>query len=446
MKSKLQTFISFALIFAMIGSYFVSPNIAKVEAASKKLKVTVSTKTIAVNTSVTLKTNVKAKFKSSNKKIATVSALGVVKGKKAGKATITVTSKANKSQKKTVKITVKNQLVITAPEDANASLKVGETTTIKTNLASIYESSDANIAEVSSSGMITAKSAGKATITVTSKKYKKLTKTIRVTVISPEEPATEATTQQPTSDDSVKPGNKPTTETPMKHNPTSEEPTSETPTSEKNTEEPVSEQPTSEKPTSEEPTSEDPTPVDPTPDEKTLVGIEARYRGEKVPNNLDMITIHGLDMKLVFNDGSKEKLVYGNNNFKEISFDFINQIEENGKKYAIYKLTYKIFSTEIKLELVDTEEIYPYQTEVWYTNDNPINKNELPNLDDLDSSVMLIDYKTSVKVDKSKLRFDLYFDRGDEYNYTVSYDYVFTDENSNEMYVCTWCTMYVPYK
>ena len=90
---KMCTTLAIIAMFAMIGSYFVSPNLSQVEAAAQKLKVTVPAKTVAINTTITLKTNVKAKFKSSNKKIATVSSKGVVKGKKAGKATITVTSK-----------------------------------------------------------------------------------------------------------------------------------------------------------------------------------------------------------------------------------------------------------------------------------------------------------------------------------------------------------------
>ena len=43
-------------------------------------------------------------YKSSNKKIATVSSKGVVTGKKAGKVNITVTSKKNKKVKKLLRL------------------------------------------------------------------------------------------------------------------------------------------------------------------------------------------------------------------------------------------------------------------------------------------------------------------------------------------------------
>lgn len=104
MKRNHTKILSVTLTAALIASLIASPTAT---GAAKKLKAT-SPKSVTVGKSVKIKTNMKCNFKSSNKKIATVSSKGVVKGKKAGKVKITVTAKKNK-QKKTVKITVKKQ-------------------------------------------------------------------------------------------------------------------------------------------------------------------------------------------------------------------------------------------------------------------------------------------------------------------------------------------------
>lgn len=78
-------------------------------------KDTVINKTIKVNQTVTLKKTLKLKsiknykFTSNKKSVATVSNKGVITAKKAGKAVITVKSKANGSTVATVKIKVKNR-------------------------------------------------------------------------------------------------------------------------------------------------------------------------------------------------------------------------------------------------------------------------------------------------------------------------------------------------
>lgn len=73
----------------------------------KKIYVTPTKKTLTVGKKVKIKVKTvkpkkaskSVKYKSSNKKIATVSSKGVVTAKKAGKTTITVTSKKNKKRK-----------------------------------------------------------------------------------------------------------------------------------------------------------------------------------------------------------------------------------------------------------------------------------------------------------------------------------------------------------
>lgn len=107
MMGRKERIIAILMTFAMTVSCLALPNSASA-AKKKKLKVT-SSKTVQVGKSIKIKTNVKAEFKSSNKKIATVNQKGIVKGKREGKVKITVISKKDKKQKKIVKITVKKQ-------------------------------------------------------------------------------------------------------------------------------------------------------------------------------------------------------------------------------------------------------------------------------------------------------------------------------------------------
>lgn len=78
---------------------------------SKQLNIKNYKKTITVNQTTKIKTNYSSKnlkWRSSNEKIASVDKNGKVKGKKAGTVKITITSKKDKTIKKTIKIKVKN--------------------------------------------------------------------------------------------------------------------------------------------------------------------------------------------------------------------------------------------------------------------------------------------------------------------------------------------------
>ena len=75
-------------------------------AKGKKVKITTT-----VKVKPNKKANKKVTYKSANKKIATVSAKGVVKGVKAGKTKITITSKKNKKKKTVLKVYVKKAAV-----------------------------------------------------------------------------------------------------------------------------------------------------------------------------------------------------------------------------------------------------------------------------------------------------------------------------------------------
>lgn len=119
-----------------------------------------------------------ATFRSSNKKVATVSANGIVKAKKAGKVNITVQVG---NHKQVVKITVKKPTMKLTK--ASAKLKKGKKVTIKVKAAPVskvtFKSSNKKVATVSSKGVVKAKKKGTATITV---KCNGITKKFKVTV------------------------------------------------------------------------------------------------------------------------------------------------------------------------------------------------------------------------------------------------------------------------
>ena len=119
------------------------------------------------------------KWKSSNKKVATVSKSGYVTGKKKGTVKITATSKKKKRVKKTIKIKVTNLKAKSVKmSKTSAILFPNDKTTLKAtvkgsagfyNQGVTWKSSNTSVATVNSKGSVTAKKAGKATITATEK-------------------------------------------------------------------------------------------------------------------------------------------------------------------------------------------------------------------------------------------------------------------------------------
>lgn len=221
-----------------------------VSKGKQKAKITLKEKkaSIVVGKTTTIKvksfkgiSNKNIAFSSSDKKVATVSSKGKVTGKKAGKATITVTSLINKKVKAVFKVTVKTadmidtdysekgkgkivlaensvtlypeksfhkiydhcgdaetleyytedhesmdqfigeQLLVQKEKYGQAQIKVKRITGVK-NSAVSYKSSNTSVAAVSSTGFVTPKKVGTATITVTSKANKKVKATYKVTV------------------------------------------------------------------------------------------------------------------------------------------------------------------------------------------------------------------------------------------------------------------------
>ena len=121
-----------AIIFVVVLSISLIPT-TNVSAA-KKVKLNKTKATIYVGKTVTLKlknNKKKVKWTTSNKKIATVSKKGKVKGKKAGK--VTITAKVGKKKYK-CKITVKKKTTVVPPTTTKQ-----ETTTAVTEKPTSYE-------------------------------------------------------------------------------------------------------------------------------------------------------------------------------------------------------------------------------------------------------------------------------------------------------------------
>lgn len=170
MKISLSLCLAFVMLFSILPIQVEAKSTVKLN----KAKVTVYVgKTTTLKVSGTSKT---VKWSSSNKKIATVSSKGKVTAKKKGTATITakVSGKTYKC-----KVTVKNPYL----NATKKSLAVGKTYTLKLTGATAkkYTSSNKSIATISSKGKITAKKAGKATITVTDSNKKTYKCTVTVT-------------------------------------------------------------------------------------------------------------------------------------------------------------------------------------------------------------------------------------------------------------------------
>lgn len=170
----------------------VNEALSHLQVAEKELvKVTAALdkKTAAVYTgkTVTLKAtsndkDAKATFTSSNTKVATVSSTGVVKGVKAGTATITA---SYGNAKATCKVTVKAPSVKFAKK--TATVYKGKTAIVKATLAGVssvkYTSSNKKVATVNSkTGAVKGLKAGTVTITATSGKLKA---TYKLTVKNP---------------------------------------------------------------------------------------------------------------------------------------------------------------------------------------------------------------------------------------------------------------------
>lgn len=123
--------------------------------------------------------NKKVTYKSSNRKVATVTSQGVITGRKPGTVRITVTSKKDKKKKATVKVTVVKGRVTDLKFPGGAwpseQLKKGDTLKLKPVIttsaggskAVVWETTNKKVAIVDKKGMVTAVGNGSACIIVT---------------------------------------------------------------------------------------------------------------------------------------------------------------------------------------------------------------------------------------------------------------------------------------
>lgn len=214
MRGRIQKALA---VMAAVAVTVTSTGVASVDAQAatvkpKKLTVTSSVSSKVIDVKGTTKISVKSvspknasksvTYKSSNTKIASVSSKGTVKGKKTGSVTITATSKVNKKVKASVKLKVKDLKPSKVSIPAALSLTNGKKAIVKATVspAGVYApvkfgSSNTKVATVSSTGTVTAKSAGKAVITakLTQKNSKgkyltaKTTVTVKKAETKPEE-------------------------------------------------------------------------------------------------------------------------------------------------------------------------------------------------------------------------------------------------------------------
>ncbi|MDR3202842.1 MAG: glycoside hydrolase family 3 C-terminal domain-containing protein, partial [Bifidobacteriaceae bacterium] len=150
--------------------------VVKVKASLKALTLVKGKSATVAGAAYTASGTAKVAWKSSDKKVATVSAKGKVKAKKAGKATITLTA-GSKSAKVAVRVLAKKPAkakVAQVSAQVSATMRVGAaayvTGTYKPATATAvkvsYSSSDAAVVAVDKAGRLVAKAKGTARITV----------------------------------------------------------------------------------------------------------------------------------------------------------------------------------------------------------------------------------------------------------------------------------------
>lgn len=186
----------------------VAPKSITLKSTSKYVdisgKVTVSVKSVKP-----AKAGKSVTWKSSNKKIATVSAKGVVTGKKAGTVKITAVSKLNKKVKGTIKLTVKDYKVTGIKLDkTTAKINKGAKLTLKSTVSAaayVYKggvkwtSSDSSVKVANGVVTTTGYTGMKNPVTITASKDGKKA-SCRITIIAPAAKATAAEVKSYISD------------------------------------------------------------------------------------------------------------------------------------------------------------------------------------------------------------------------------------------------------
>ncbi len=214
-KQLFSLILAFAMVLTSVSVPSVTAEAAKAAKVKKiqitnpkKKKVTLNKgKTLQIKVKVTPKNakNKKVTYKTSKKKIASVSKKGKVKGLKIGTAKITVTSKENRKKKATltVKVVTPVSKVTVAPtavdvnEGASATLKATVAPKNAYNKKVNWTTSNKAVATVTSAGVVTGVKAGTATITAKAAdgSNKKATCTVTVKAVNVTPPAQTVTLQ-----------------------------------------------------------------------------------------------------------------------------------------------------------------------------------------------------------------------------------------------------------
>lgn len=173
--------LAFAFVFTTVSAAALTADAATVK--PKSLTISAAAKTVDIGGKVTVKVkSVKpanasksVTWKSSNKKVATVTSKGVVKGLKKGTVKITATSKADKKVKKTITIKVKNikptgvkinkKELTLYEEGKTAELKATLSPAGVCNKGIKWSVSDEEIISVDDNGIVTPKKVGNAVVT-----------------------------------------------------------------------------------------------------------------------------------------------------------------------------------------------------------------------------------------------------------------------------------------
>ena len=176
LKKTIMTF-AMALMFTGLVSTKAEAKTGgiKVTAPSGKTVKVAKGKKVKLKTKVTKLKDKKVSYKVANPLIARVTANGVVRGVKAGKTKITVTSRKNEKIKKTIKVIVYKKAVKKIKlSDTKKTLNVNQQFTLKANVlpkkkaskALKFSSSNKKVATVTKKGLVKAVGVGTANITV----------------------------------------------------------------------------------------------------------------------------------------------------------------------------------------------------------------------------------------------------------------------------------------
>lgn len=175
----------------------VSKVSVKSPAGSAKTLYVAKGKSVSLKTTVTVtpnkSVNKKVTYNSKNKKIATVSKKGVVKGKKVGTTKITVTSKKNPKKSASITVKVKKPITKVKLNHTSATVLTGATKTLKTTITPSsgayakvkWSSSDKSVATVTSGGVVKGIKKGTVTIRATAYDGSKKSASCKVTVEDP---------------------------------------------------------------------------------------------------------------------------------------------------------------------------------------------------------------------------------------------------------------------